>query len=179
MPTNCLSVFNHFVGLALKGLNKRKHYSLKILFSLTYFMPLVSFYNPWNNRKTKDTRETLGQVANDSDLSQQVHNISIVHCIKISEASTHWQFIGNKTKGWISERVLQENKKRQIFQKNEHFLRLDTHTQVCVSEGNKCSFFEKFGGLCFLNTHFEIRPFVFIAYEFLAISSYTPSTHIK
>ena len=34
--------------------------------------------------------------------------------------------VGNKTKGWISKRVLQENKARQVFQKNEHFLPLDT-----------------------------------------------------
>ena len=31
------------------------------------------------------------------------------------------QFIGNKAKGRISKRVFQENKARQIFQKNEHF----------------------------------------------------------
>ena len=35
------------------------------------------------------------------------------------------------------------------FPKNEHFLLPDTHTYVCVSGGKKCSFFGKFGVLCF------------------------------
>ena len=34
----------------------------------------------------------------------------------------HYQHVGNKVKGWISKRVFQENKARQIFSKNEHFL---------------------------------------------------------
>ena len=39
------------------------------------------------------------------------------------------------------------------FPKNEHFLPSDTHTQVCVYQGDKkCSFFGKFGVLCFLVT---------------------------
>ena len=38
------------------------------------------------------------------------------------------------------------------FPKNEHFLPPDTHTYVWVSEGKKCSFFRKFGVLCFLET---------------------------
>ena len=38
------------------------------------------------------------------------------------------------------------------FLKNEHFLSPDTHTYVCVSGGKKCSFFGKFGVLCFLET---------------------------
>ena len=36
LPTNFLSVFDHFVGLALKGLN----------YELTHFMPLFSFNTP-------------------------------------------------------------------------------------------------------------------------------------
>ena len=36
------------------------------------------------------------------------------------------------------------------FPKNEHFLPHDKHTYVCISGGKKCSFFEKFGVLCFL-----------------------------
>ena len=36
------------------------------------------------------------------------------------------------------------------FSKNEHFLPPDTYTYVCVSGGKKCSFFRKFGVLCFL-----------------------------
>ena len=37
------------------------------------------------------------------------------------------------------------------FPKNEHFLLLDMH-KLCVSGGKKCSFFGKFGVLCFLET---------------------------
>ena len=36
------------------------------------------------------------------------------------------------------------------FLKNQHFLPPDTHTYVCVLGGKKCSFFGKFGALCFL-----------------------------
>ena len=32
------------------------------------------------------------------------------------------EIVGNKAKGRISKRVFQENKARQIFRKNEHFL---------------------------------------------------------
>ena len=38
--------------------------------------------------------------------------------------------VSNKTKGWVSKRVFQEKKARQIFRKNEHFLSSDTHTYV-------------------------------------------------
>ena len=34
----------------------------------------------------------------------------------------HYQHVGNKAKEWISKRMFQENKARQIFWKNEHFL---------------------------------------------------------
>ena len=36
------------------------------------------------------------------------------------------------------------------FPKNQHFLPPDTHTHVCLSAGNKYSFFGKFDVLCFL-----------------------------
>ena len=39
----------------------------------------------------------------------------------------------------------------QSFRK-KYFLPPDTHTYVCVSGGKKCSFFGKFGVLCFLET---------------------------
>ena len=48
------------------------------------------------------------------------------------------------------------------FRKNEHFLSLDTHTHLCVSEGKKCSFFGEFGVLCFLVTpvlRFTLLPY--------------------
>ena len=70
------------------------------------------------------------------------------------------EFVGIKAKGWISERVFQENKASQIFRKTnisyplirKHFLPPDTHTYVCVLGGKKCSFFGKFSVLCFLET---------------------------
>ena len=37
------------------------------------------------------------------------------------------KIVGNKSKGWISKRVFQENKARQILQKSKHFLPNDTH----------------------------------------------------
>ena len=45
------------------------------------------------------------------------------------------------------------------FSENQHFLPPDTHTYVCVSGGNKCSFFGKFGVLCFLETPVLKFPF--------------------
>ena len=48
------------------------------------------------------------------------------------------------------------------FPKNEHFLPPDTHMYVCVSVGKKCSFFGKFGILCFLVT--SVLKFAFLAY---------------
>ena len=48
------------------------------------------------------------------------------------------------------------------FPKNEHFLPPDTHTYVCVSGGKKCSFFGKFGVLCFLET--PVLRFVLLSY---------------
>ena len=40
------------------------------------------------------------------------------------------KLVGNKARGWISKRLFQENKARQIFRKNERFLSLDTRTYV-------------------------------------------------
>ena len=48
---------------------------------------------------------------------------------------------------------LQEKQSTPNFPKNEHFWLPDTHTYVCVSGGKKCSFFGKYGVLCFLVTH--------------------------
>ena len=45
-PTNCLSVFDHFVGLARKGLI----YCFWIF--LTHFMLLLASYAPWKYKKT-------------------------------------------------------------------------------------------------------------------------------
>ena len=43
-------------------------------------------------------------------------------------------------------------KRASNFPKNEYFLPPDTHKYVCVSGGEKYSFFGKFGVLCFLIT---------------------------
>ena len=79
--------------------------------------------------------------------------ITEVHCSIVEKEQ---RYVGNKAKGRISKRVFQENKARRIFRKTnisyirfEHFF-LPPDTYVCVSEGNKCSFFEKFAVLCFL-----------------------------
>ena len=58
--------------------------------------------------------------------------------------------------------MLQENKVRQIFRKKNHLLSPDTYTQVCVSRGKRCSFFEKFDLLCFLVT--PVLRFVLLSY---------------
>ena len=96
-----------------------------------------------------------------------------VHC---SFVEREHRYVGNKAKGRISKRVFQENKARQIFRKkdisyplirkhkNEHFLPPDTQTYVCVSWGKKCSFFGKFGVLCFLETPFCLITDVFLYY---------------
>ena len=83
--------------------------------------------------------------------------------------------VGNKAKGRILKRVFQENKAHQTFRKinisypliytrtkNKHLLPPDTHTYVSVSGGKKCSFFEKFDVLCFLETpvlRFALLPY--------------------
>ena len=73
-------------------------------------------------------------------------------------------FVGNKVKGRISKRVFQENKAREIFCKNEHFLPPDTHTYVCVcvSGDKKCSFLWKIWRALFLKTpvlRFALLPY--------------------
>ena len=53
-------------------------------------------------------------------------------CLNRSNHHRPWlsSFVGNKAKGRISKRVFQENKARQIFRKNEHFLPPDMHRYV-------------------------------------------------
>ena len=59
------------------------------------------------------------------------------------------RFVGNKIKGWISKRVLQENKARQIFRKtNISYPLIRTRTyqgvrNVCFSENLACFVFLK------------------------------------
>ena len=66
------------------------------------------------------------------------------------------EFVGNKVKGRFSKRVLQENKTREIFRKNEHFLPSDTDTyviSVCFLENLACFVFS-------YNLRFESYPSV-------------------
>ena len=60
-----------------------------------------------------------------------------------------------------------------MFRQNEHFLLRN----VCVSEGKKCSFFEKFGVLCFLVT--SILKFALSSYYRRLHAFYSPRKHQK
>ena len=53
------------------------------------------------------------------------------------------------------------------FPKNEHFLTSDTNTCAWISGGKKCSFFGKFGMLCFLVTFVWDSPFCLITNQFI------------
>ena len=74
-----------------------------------------------------------------------------------------WSFCNifdKRAKGKISNQVLPENKARQIFRKTN--ISPETYTYVYLSGGKKCSFFGKFGMLCFLVTlvlRFAILPY--------------------
>ena len=71
-------------------------------------------------------------------------------------------FVGNKAKRQISKRVFQEKKSTPNVPRDEHFFPPDTYTYVCVSGCKKCSFFGKFGMLCFLETpvlRFALLPY--------------------
>ena len=59
------------------------------------------------------------------------------------------EIAGDMAKGRILKRVFQKKQSTPNFPENEHFLSPDTHLYVCVSEGEKCSFFGKFSVLCF------------------------------
>ena len=66
-------------------------------------------------------------------------------------------YVVNNLKTGVSRKQSTPN-----FPKNEHFLRPDTHTYVCVSGGKKCSFSGKLDVLCFLGTpvlRFALLPY--------------------
>ena len=66
-----------------------------------------------------------------------------------------------RQKGESQNGCFKKNKARQIFRKT-----IISYTYVSVSGGKKCSFFGKFGVLCFYgDTRFEICPFAFITDE--------------
>ena len=78
----------------------------------------------------------------------------------MSLPSAHFeQNVDNKAKGRISKRVFQKKQSTSNFPKKNIFLTPDTHTYQGVK---KCSFFGKFGVLCFLETpvlRFTLLPY--------------------
>ena len=71
------------------------------------------------------------------------------------------KIVGNIAKRRISKRVFQETKAHQIFRKMNISYSL-IRTYVCVSGGNKCLFFGRFGVLWFLETpvlRFALLPY--------------------
>ena len=76
-----------------------------------------------------------------------------------------WKYLIRYKKGKRANHKTGVSKKKQStpnFSKNEYFLTPDTHLYVCVSGVKKCSFFGKFGVLCFLET--PILRFVLLPY---------------
>ena len=71
-------------------------------------------------------------------------------------------FVSKKGKRAILKTGVSRKQSTPNFLKNEHFLPPDTHTYVCVSGGKKCSFFGKFGVLCFLET--SVLRFALLSY---------------
>ena len=81
--------------------------------------------------------------------------------------------------GWflLASAIVQYQRKIELFNsiqqstpntpKNEHFLPPNTYAYVCVSGYKKCSFFGKFGMLCFLETRFDIRSFALLPTSFV------------
>ena len=65
---------------------------------------------------------------------------STLHILSIGRARSRlsfWLFfLGNKAEGWISKRVFQENKARQIFRITNIFYPL-IHTRACAYQGVK------------------------------------------
>ena len=80
----------------------------------------------------------------------------------LTSSSSSKNFVDNQEKGRISKQVFRKNKTRQIFQKtSKSFLLIRSHT-CAYQGGKKCSFFGKFGVLCFLETpvlRFALLPY--------------------
>ena len=62
------------------------------------------------------------------------------------------QFVGNKAKEWISKRVFQENKARQIFRKTKNSYPL-TRTRTCAHQGIR--------NVCFSENLTCLPPFLY------------------
>ena len=86
--------------------------------------------------------------------------VSLVTCTKDQELQTvlllqshsnqTWFLVGNKAKGWLSKRVLQENKARQIFRKTNISYPL-IRTRTCAYQGvRNVSFLENLACFVFL-----------------------------
>ena len=70
------------------------------------------------------------------------------------------QFVGSKTKGRISKRVLQENKARQIVQKTKAFYPLIRASRCAYQGVRDCFFFSEIWRALFsCKIRFDIRPF--------------------
>ena len=85
-------------------------------------------------------------------------------------------------KGRISKRVFQKKQSTPYFPKKEHFLPpWHPHVRVCVRRRRrKCSFFGKYGVLCFLKHPFWDSPFCFIIDVFiLCFENCFSLTHIQ
>ena len=75
-------------------------------------------------------------------------------------------FVGNKAKVWISERVFQENKVRQIFRKTNISYPL-IRTRTCVYPGvRNVRFSENLACFVFLKHPFRDSPFCVITDDF-------------
>ena len=67
--------------------------------------------------------------------------------------------VGNKTKGWISKRVFQDKKARQVFRETKISYPL-TRIHTCAYQSvSNVLFFGNLAWFVFLNTRFEIRLF--------------------
>ena len=80
--------------------------------------------------------------------------------VRNDRARKSFNIVSNKAKGRISKRVFQENKARQIFRKTN--ISYPWHAYIRVSGRKICSFFGKFGELCFLEIsvlRFALLPY--------------------
>ena len=88
-----------------------------------------------------------------------------------------------------SQKGCYKKTKQAKFSKKKYFLPPDTLICVCVSGGKECSFFGKFGVLCFLVTlflRFALLPYCrrihskhFVAFSWLQQGSNTRTLNVK
>ena len=125
----------------------------------SWFNKLLSFSPPLL------TKNFLAMVSHDQANLIKIHDGILQH-FKDSPLSYYiWDgkayFDGNKAKEWISKRMFQDNKARQIFWKTN--LSYPMTRTPCAYQGvKKYSFFGEFGVLFSWNIRFEIRPFALL-----------------